>query len=617
MIVTLAGHVDHGKTSLVQCLTGVDTDRLAEEKARGLTIDLGFAYIDEGRLGFVDVPGHHKFIHNMVAGVASQQYALLVIAADDGPMPQSREHLDILQLVGVQAGAIALTKIDRVDTHRLQAVQAEIEQLTAGTFLANAEIFPCCNLERDTTHALLDHLRAQAEQQHSSNAEQPFRMALDRVFSVRGAGVVVTGTIHSGTVAVDQTLTHFPSHTPVRVRGIRAQDQEAPSAGAGSRCALNISGLNLQDIRRGDWLNATAQENYLEIAVQLRVLGDFPRAVKHWTPIHIYHATSHSTGRLALLDEQRLQPGTEDIVHVVCDAPLGVRHGDRLIIRDQSLDVTLGGARVIWAAPEPMRRRRRPNHRAALQACLGDDPEISAAQQLEDTGVLPITAFKQLWNLDRAGMDRLLGKLDGHQHDDNFVSSGFWQAHKTRALEQLNAHTMEQPSSPGLRSNGFAGLPRSLASGVLNELVAEKKMTNQGGIYQLPEQKVELPPALARSWQQLEQALDNLQAPSTGDLAKQWRHPQQNIERDLKELTKRGLVIHVANHRFYLPRRLNELAKVVEEMTSAAPLAVKAFRDQTGVGRNIAIEVLEYFDRRGYTRRQDNERILLRKFDGF
>ena len=307
MIVTLAGHVDHGKTSLVRALSGVNTDRLAEEQQRGLTIDLGFAYIDGGDIGFVDVPGHQKFIHNMVAGVASNQYAMLVIAADDGPMPQSREHLEILRLIGITAGCVVITKSDRVSAQRLAACAEEVERLVEDTFLRDRAVFVTSTEDQSSFDKLLAHLRLQVKQHQQQQQYRPFRLAIDRTFSVKGAGVVITGTAHSGVIQVDGRLHHFPSGQTVRVRSIRTQDQENQQAQSGERCALNITGIELQDLRRGDWLCAAAPTSYRSLTVDLQVSADFPRDVKHWTPVHIYHATQHTQARIALAPGQRLQ----------------------------------------------------------------------------------------------------------------------------------------------------------------------------------------------------------------------------------------------------------------------------------------------------------------------
>ncbi len=611
MIVTLAGHVDHGKTSLVRALTGVDTDRLEQEKARGLTIDLGFAYIDDGAIGFVDVPGHHKFIHNMVAGVARHQHALLVIAADDGPMPQSNEHLQILNLVGVDSGVIAMTKCDRVDTDRLAACETEIRQLVSGSFLADAPILRTSIEQPDSVEALLANLREAATRKHAPQMDGSFRMAVDRAFNVKGAGVVVTGTVHSGHVHIDDQLQHFPSSKPLRVRSIRAQDQLVETAGPGSRCALNLSGVELAEIKRGDWVGGLAPYPCREITVSLRVLDDFPRVVKHWTPVHIYHATSHSTGRLALLSEERLQPGTTSLVDLICDEPLNVRHGDQLIVRDQSLDITLGGGSVVHAQPKQTARRRQPARLDALQAYDTADAQTSLSDLLAN-GVVDIGTFANVWHLSGDEAEQLATGSGALRHKHLTFTADYWQALGQAALDRCKAHQEQDPSSPGLRQNAFTDLPKSLRQGVLNFLVQQKQLHNEAGHFRLPDHQAALPEALAAVWERLQTDLDHLQAPSTGDLAKSWQAPQAQLERDLKELTKRGLVTHIANHRFYLPSRLQELAAVAKRLAGDGTFNVRQFRDATGVGRNVAIEVLEYFDSRGYTRRQDNERRLLR-----
>jgi selenocysteine-specific elongation factor len=263
VIVATAGHVDHGKTSLVRSLTGVDTDRLEEEKRRGMSIELGFAYADLGAVGappvgFVDVPGHERFVRNMLAGVAAIDFALLVIAADDGPMPQTREHLAILQLLGVSQGAVALTKIDRVDAARRMEVEHEIAALLVPTALAGAPIFPLVATTGEGVPALRQHLAAVGEAIARRSGAGNFRLAVDRAFSIAGAGVVVTGAVFSGTARVGDSLVVSPQGTAVRLRGIHAQNRPAEMARAGDRCALNLAGaeLKLEDLARGDWIVA-------------------------------------------------------------------------------------------------------------------------------------------------------------------------------------------------------------------------------------------------------------------------------------------------------------------------------------------------------------------------
>ena len=611
MIVTLAGHVDHGKTSLVRALSGVDTDRLEQEKLRGLTIDLGFAYIDNGNIGFVDVPGHAKFIHNMVAGVASQQFALLVVAADDGPMPQTREHLDILRLIGLRSGAIAITKSDRVDAQRVESCKAEIVDLVANTFLESAPVFITSAEEPDSTKLLLAQLQSEAAGYDKSIEQKPFRMAIDRAFSIKGAGLVVTGTVHSGVVGIDDTLLHFPSGDTVRVRSIRAQDQPAEQAVCGDRCALNISGLTLQDVTRGHWLDAISMPAQRELSINLNVLKNFPRAVAHWTPVHIYNATTHVTGRIALLTAGKLNPGHSEIVDLVCDEPLTVRHGDQLVVRDQSLDVTLGGGAVVFASTTPSLRRRNPERLKLLQAFDVQTPAQSLAQLLR-IGPVDINEFVEVWHLQAEDVDTLLGSHDVLKVAGMAVAKDLLAHYQQQLLQQITAHQSEQASSPGLKENAFTQIPTLLRQRLLNAMVQAQVIENVGGYFRLPDKQTSLPPDLAQAWADLEQKLDQLQPPSTGDLAKLTGTPQAQIERDLKALAKRGYVVHIAVHRFYLPGQLKAVAEHIHQLAAVKPFSVKDFRDKTGIGRNVAIEVLEYFDGKGFTRRQGNERIVLK-----
>ncbi|MYE86723.1 MAG: selenocysteine-specific translation elongation factor, partial [Gammaproteobacteria bacterium] len=269
MIVTLAGHVDHGKTSLVKALTGVDTDVLEDERRRSLTIDLGFAYQRQNGdvLGFIDVPGHHRFIHNMVAGVAAMQFALLVVSADDGPMPQTREHLQILTLTGVGRGLVALTKCDRASAERIEQAEAELRAFLQGTFLENAPIVRTSASTGTGIPELKQALWAAADTSPSSRAQGQFRLAVDRAFNIQGAGLVATGTVHSGTIRQGDEVHVFPGNQTARVRGLRAQEATADRAALGDRAAINLAGVGLDEVRRGCWLIATPMPSCHNLAI--------------------------------------------------------------------------------------------------------------------------------------------------------------------------------------------------------------------------------------------------------------------------------------------------------------------------------------------------------------
>ena len=613
MIVTLAGHVDHGKTTLVRQLTGIDTDTLQQEQERGLTIDLGFAYTDQGRLGFVDVPGHHRFIHNMVAGVAEHQHALMVIAADDGPMPQSREHLEILRLLGLERGCLALTKTDRVNSERVSACEAQIRALVRGSFLAEAPIFQTSSEVPASIQPLREYLLQQAQAHQTPCEDKPFRLAIDRAFTVRGAGLVVTGTVYSGRVTLDQGLLHLPTGKRARVRGIRTQDQETQTARTGDRCALNLGGLDLDEVRRGHWLSETHAPAFRTVSLSLTQSRDFPRRIKHWMPVHVYHGTAHTTARLSLLEDDHQTPDGPRPVDLVCDTPLHCHRGDRLVLRDQGLDLTLGGGAVIYADTPALRRRRTPERLSTIRANVSTGPEAALAALLE-AGPTDTEAFQQLWNLSSETFTALTDGHDLRWLDKHAVTETWWRAQERWARDQVEAQTTRE--NKGVRENVLRDIPQAFRQPLLNSLVQQGILAHRGGLYRPADTELTLPPSLAGLWQQIEPALQQKQAPSSGYLAKQLNQPQTALDKQLGELVKHGLLIKVASHRFYTPTTLAGVAQDVTQLIEEhGALSVRAFRDATGIGRNIAIEVLEYFDSRGFTQRRGNERVILRPYE--
>lgn len=619
MIVTLAGHVDHGKTSLVRAITGVETDTLREERQRGLTIDLGFAYATAGgsggdMLGFVDVPGHHRFIHNMVAGVAAMQYALLTVAADDGPMPQSREHLQILELTGVRRGIVALTKCDRVRSERVRAAEDEIKGLVAGTFLEDARIVRTSAQTGLGIEELTQALWAAHHRHEQRAAPGQFRLAVDRAFNVKGSGLVVTGTVHAGSVVRNQELSVFPTDDKVRVRSIRAQNQEVESAAAGDRTALNLGGLEWQRIGRGCWLTEAPCPRRRNFAVALRVVRDFPRTVRHWLPVHVYHATSHSTGHLALLDASRLEAGHQGDVELVTDEPLCARHGDHVVVRDHGLDRTLGGGPVLTAL-EPSPRRRKPERLARIAAFKESEPG-RIVKALIDLGPLEIEPVRHSLGIAAERFDEMLANLDIERHGEVAIGRPLWAAWCGAALEFIERFQDEHPDAVGVRPNQLpADIPERYRIGLLNGLAAAKAVGVTAGAYHLPRHVASLPAAEQALLEKVRKLLDVDQAPSVGDIARELNMPIASLDAALTSLARRGLLAQVSAKRFYRPDRLNRIAGYVTALAEHAPFTVREFRDATGIGRNIAIEVLEYFDRKGFTRRTGDTRSVARTFE--
>ncbi|HEX6735669.1 MAG TPA: selenocysteine-specific translation elongation factor, partial [Azonexus sp.] len=355
MIIGTAGHIDHGKTTLVKALTGVDCDRLKEEKARGITVDLGYAYT--ATLGFIDVPGHEKLVHNMLAGATGIDFALLVIAADDGPMPQTREHLEIVELLGIRQGAVALTKSDLCSPARLAEATAEIAELLAGTALAGAPVFPVAA----TTGGGIAELRAHLEAAAADCARRPaaggFRLAIDRCFTLSGAGTVVTGTAFAGTVAVGDQLLLTPPGRPVRVRSLRVQDAPAEAGQAGQRIALALAGIEKTDVARGQWLVAPALHAPVRrFDARLRVLAGQP-ALKHWSQVHLHLGAEDVPARVGLLGVDQLAPGTEGWAQLLLERDIGALAGDRFILRDAGARHSVGGGVVLDIFP-PQRKKR-------------------------------------------------------------------------------------------------------------------------------------------------------------------------------------------------------------------------------------------------------------------
>ena len=615
MIVTLAGHVDHGKTSIVRALTGIDTDRLAEEKRRGLTIDLGFAYTDLGgrRVGFVDVPGHHRFVHNMVAGIAGRQYALLVVAADDGVMPQSREHLAILRLLGLTGGVVALTKIDRVTPERVEAVRDEIRVLTTGTFLDAARILALSSETGAGIDDLRRHLEDAATPSTTPTDGGAFRLAVDRAFTVRGSGVVVTGTVVSGTAKLDDRLVLASTGNPVRIRGLHVQDAPSTRATVGDRAAVNIAGSGLDDVRRGDWLlDPAMRQPAPRFAVLLSVLEDFPRALKHNAPVHVYHATSHTQARVLLIEGAPIDPGDAATVDLRCQEPLHVKVGDRVVVRDHDLGCTLGGGRVVDLVV-PVNRRRAPERRERLAAIAPDDP-ITTVATLTEREPLRATELARHWNLAPRRLEGIVKDLDLTVVEGFLLHPELLRATSDAIGRQLADHHRRHPDSPGLGADEICtGNPaeRHARRLTLASLVESGSLRIENGRYADARHKAAIPANVMQLFESVRTLLDSTQPPSLGDLAKRLKRPFPAFEREMRALPAFHLAVRISETRYFLPDRLTELALLAGRLDTQGPFTVRQFRDASGVGRNVVIEVLEYLDGRGFTQRiGDTRRVV-------
>nr|WP_314363221.1 selenocysteine-specific translation elongation factor [uncultured Achromobacter sp.] len=631
MIIGTAGHIDHGKTTLVRAMTGVDTDRLKEEKARGISIELGYAYtpLDNGDvLGFIDVPGHEKLVHTMAAGASGIDFGLLVVAADDGVMPQTREHLAILTLLGVARGAVALTKADRADAQRLAAVRADIAALAAGTFLDGAPVHAVSATQTDDvgTAQLKDYLHRQAQDLQRRDAAGLFRLAVDRVFTLAGHGTVVTGTAHSGVVrAGDEAadLRLMPAGTRVRVRGIHAQNRPSETGAAGQRCALNLAGIDKHAIARGDWIadaRCFLPSRHLDVALTLLPSADAP--VRAWAPLHVHIGAARHVAHVVPISAETLAPGQSGWVQLVFDEPVCAMPGDRYIVRNAQATRTVGGGRVL-DPNAPDRKRRAAARMQALQA-LSD--------MLDGGGLPPVLAHAPL-GLDEAALQRLTGmpvrdiaaphgalwvETRNAQAPRTLILAAHWQALLARVEQALASFHHGAPDEPGpdsarLRRMAMPVGPDALWTAVLDALQRDGRLSRNGPWLHLPSHTSTLADdenALAARVLPLLNA-GAFDPPWVRDVARALAEPEERVRLLLRKLLRRGEVAQVVKDLFYHRDQVHVLASIAADLASQARgLNAAVFRDATGLGRKRAIQILEFFDRVGYTRRVRDTHVL-------
>ena len=616
MIIGTAGHIDHGKTTLVKALTGVDCDRLKEEKARGITVDLGYAYTPT--LGFIDVPGHEKLIHNMLAGATGIDFALLVVAADDGPMPQTREHLEIIELLGIKRGAVALTKIDAAAVDRQKQAKTEIAELLAGTALADAPIFPVAAVSGEGIAELRAHLETAAVAQGECQSAGGFRLSIDRCFTLSGAGTVVTGTAFAGSVKAGDQLLLSPPNKAVRVRSLRVQDAPAESGHAGQRIALALSGIEKAEVERGQWIVAPSMHAPVRrFDATIRVLSGQP-ALKHWTQAHLHLGAVDVPARIALLGADEIAPGSENWAQISVDRDIGTLAGDRFILRDASARHTIGGGVVLDIFP-PSRRKRSPERLAMLAALADPDsaPALQLAAEQQAAGVaLPPLALNR--NLDSAALGDLCRRLNLKVVGDTAFAPARWLELEERLLAALAAEHERAPDLTGverdrLRRLTLPTLSRPAFDALLAVPLANGRIAQTNAWLHLPEHRVQLAAGDRDLWLTLKPLLDAepCNPPRVRDIAKATGIAEETVRTLFKRIARYGDAWPVAHDHYFTAGAMADLARRVAALNArdgcarAAPL-----RDEIGGGRKVAIHILEFFDRIGYTRRVRDTHIL-------
>lgn len=708
MMIGTAGHIDHGKTSLVRALTGTDTDRLPEEKKRGMSIELGYAFLapsDDGPavgkgsvapaatagqteavpafglprepIAFIDVPGHEKLLHTMISGATGIDFALLLVAADDGVMPQTREHLAVLSLLGIDRGVVAITKIDRVDEARVQAVTQQVTALLADTPLAHAPIIPVSATRGDGVAELRQLLRAEAVRldaahgadrtadPHGSEssvraaaatepagttaestanttaalpAQAGFRLAIDRVFSLDGVGTVATGTVHAGRVQVGDVLQQLPDGPKeLRVRSLHAQNRSTDTAHAGQRCAINLAGVERDQLQRGHWL---AQPGIASVSdrldVELHLWHAEPRAIRSGTRVHVHLGTTASPAAVAVLDADTLAPGGTGLAQLVLPQPLAAWHGDRLILRDAAGQRIIGGGRVLDSRA-PVRYRRTPQRLQLLQALQRPALRDRLAGLLEtcEHGV-DLRQWQQVFGLASvAAFDASLQTLPHRRLAGDFIiGEPAWQHLRRTVLDTLAAYHQNATDEIGPDAARLRRLARLRMDDahwrlLLDALVKEGSVAQSGAFVHLPEHGSQL---AARDETLLQRLTPHLmEAGAQGawvrDLAEHIGEPAANLRPAMARLARSGHLYQVVKDLYLDAATAARLAALVRQLALADTEAAKAtdvqrasnplpilkvaeFRDASGLGRKRAVQMLEFFDRIGLCRRVGDTHVL-------
>lgn len=629
MIVGTAGHIDHGKTALVKALTGTDTDRLAEEQARGISIDLGFAYspLASGEvLGFVDVPGHERFMKNMLAGASGIDFVLLVIAADDGIMPQTREHLAVVELLGVTRGAVALTKCDLADDVRRTAVADDVAKLLSGGPLAGVPIFRCSARTGQGVRGLRGVLEKAAVEVPKRNAEGPLRFAVDRAFSLPGTGTVATGVIVSGALAVNDTVCISPLGREARVRALHVQGRLCERGERGQRCGVNLGKIDLRNILRGDFLLAPHLHAPADrVDALVRLLPDEPRPLRQWQPVRVHHAAAEIAAHVALLGDTPIAPGAIGLAQLVLERPIAAAVGDRFVIRDHEGRRTIGGGRLIDLRA-PQRRRRQPRRLAQLEVMAIADPTLSLTAQLD--------AWPWFVEQERFARDRALGPTEMRRvlaqvPHEAARGGGTTYLFGTAAWKRLEGSACGEaglfhkrfpqllgPSFQRLRAALIPPLPPEPAIAALDRMVARGQLAREAGVYRLPGHRLGLDREDSVLWQRVEALIGGsarFRPPRTGQVAEELGARDFDCRRVLKSLSLQNRVVEVAPDHFFLRETLTEVAAIVLELareSESGEFSAAQLRDRLGNGRKVTIHLLEYFDRQGLTLRRGDLRTV-------
>jgi len=629
VIVGTAGHIDHGKSTLIESLTGTNPDRLEEEKRRGITIDLGFAFLEENgvRYGFVDVPGHERFVKNMLAGASGIDLVLLVIAADEAIKPQTREHFDICRLLGVQGGVIALTKSDVSDKDARELARLEIEEFVKGTFLQDAPILEVSAKTGQGLAELKTALQEAAREVRAKDSGRYFRLPIDRSFSVKGFGSVVTGTLLSGQVNLGEEVELLPEGKVLRVRGLQTGGRSVERAEAGQRTAINLAGIDHAEIERGMVLSARGRLRPTRRAdVRLELLRGAP-VLKHRARVHFHAGTLETIGEIYLLEGKELAPGENALAQIRLQREAVLVRGDRFIARQFSPLVTIGGGTVL--DPRARRFTRKDTGRAQFLEVLEKGAREEILRAMADRNLLGVSAEEIItrtgWLENEVqAAAKSLAEKKGIRVVSNapliLIGESWFSEMANRLLGRVERFHRENPLLPGIsREELKAILGRRVRpetfSAALEMLVRENKLAVQGEFVKKAGTEITLNPAEMRARDQIIEAFAKagLAVPSVKEVWAQLKIDTVRAEKLLQILLREKVLIRVSAELIYHREALDSLAALLAQYKKSKgdKIGVPAFKELTGVTRKYAIPLLEHLDRQRVTRRAGDERVIL------
>ena len=630
MIVATAGHVDHGKTTLIKQITGIDTDTLEEEKRRGVSINLGYAFLHENSesIGFIDVPGHHRFINTMISGVSSIDMALVVVAASEGLKPQTIEHFEILRLLGIKKYAIILTHIDRVDLSHRESIASQIQGLVG----EEAPVFPVNNKSGDGISQLKNYLLNEAMAQDSKSEQGHFRLSIDRKFLLNGIGLVTTGTVISGRISEGDSLILLPHRKDVRVRAIHAQNRKSSIGQIGERCALQISGIEKKDISRGDWLSACAQTpSTNRINVRLEISRHLSFTLKHLCPIKLFIGAKLISAKLYLLERKKdgnfLKAATSVFAQIIIDGQISCCSGDRFIIRDDSELVTLGGGSVIdpFAEYSPKFDDDDRNYLLALemptilqklerlvvdQKCLVNLSEFEVAQNLREQDLDDLLGVKSM-------QDKATTFQNGNQ--TYILSKERWKISQQSVLVFLRKWHENNPSLSGLEMDQILAeaspiIDEVIFPNLIQDLIDTGSLSHRDGKFSIKGIEPVVPAVDLVNWEMIKDAIARYhqQIPTLANIKDELSLDSSVLQRALKIAVKDRQAFMIGESRFLLPDTLSFFAEKIKTFSrEKSSFSVVEVKNLLSLGRNSCIDLLEYFDLIGFTKRFGAERIII------